>query len=231
MNNTFYTYNGLLDFVNDIIKNKRLWTKYGLIHSFTISNILTPFSEGYISLMIRNNNIVQNLNKYVFSLATFKAVIFSNEVHGIEIYRKKFPLKTIAQVLAEWQNLSTFEKDEYLDLGLKLTDELDKFPTFPFPDIIINPLPQEVVNTEILSLNQTFRLNTGLHKFSINDEILFNIYFDYFKSEFVITNMSSVITNQKDNENTINVYIENSNAFIQNMLEESIYIKKYSSYV
>ena len=231
MNNTFYTYNNLIDFINDIIRDKKLWTKYGLIHSFTISNILTPYNEGYISLMIRNNNIVQNLNKYIFSLITFNKIVFSNEVHGIEMYKKKFPLKSNDNVLLEWQALTAIEKLEHLNFGLSVLDELDRFPTFAFPEIANTVTHQELTVSQILNLNQVFKLNTGLHKFSLNDEILFNIYFDYAKSEFVITNMSTIITNVKDNPNTVNVYIENSSAFIQNKLEESIFIKKYSNYL
>ena len=231
MNNTFYTYNNLIDFINDIIRDKKLWTKYGLIHSFTISNILTPYNEGYISLMIRNNNIVQNLNKYIFSLITFNKIVFSNEVHGIEMYKKKFPLKSNDNVLLEWQALTAIEKLEHLNFGLSVLDELDRFPTFAFPEIANTVTHRELTISQILNLNQVFKLNTGLHKFSLNDEILFNIYFDYAKSEFVITNMSTIITNVKDNPNTVNVYIENSSAFIQNKLEESIFIKKYSNYL
>lgn len=228
----FYSYNNLIDFIDDIIKNKKIWTKYGLIHSFSINNINESLSPKYISLFIRNNNIIQNLSKYIFTIDEFKTVIFSNQVHGIEMYKNKNSTKTIEQIINEWNDLSDVNKKEYLDLGLKLTDDLDRYPTFIFPDIITNPtLPEELVSLEVLNLSQIFGLNTGLHKFVISDEILFNIYFDYSKSEFIITNMSSIITNSKDNQNTINVYIENSNAYIQNMLQESVYIKKYSNYL
>ena len=181
--------------------------------------------------MIRNNNIVQNLNKYIFSLITFNKIVFSNEVHGIEMYKKKFPLKSNDNVLLEWQALTAIEKLEHLNFGLSVLDELDRFPTFAFPEIANTVTHRELTISQILNLNQVFKLNTGLHKFSLNDEILFNIYFDYAKSEFVITNMSTIITNVKDNPNTVNVYIENSSAFIQNKLEESIFIKKYSNYL
>lgn len=231
MNNTFYNYNDLLDFINDIIKNKKIWTKYGLIHSFTISNVLTPLTEGYISLMIRNNNIIQNLSKYVFSLEQFKTVIFSNEIHGIEVYKRKFPLKTPVEILDEWQGLTSLQKEEYFTLGTSLTDELDRFPTFIFPDIITNPLPEELVVNEIINLNEVFRINTGLHKFVISGEIMFNVYFDYNKTEYVITNLSSIITNTKNNTDTINVYIEDDILYCQNKLEELVSIKKYSNYL
>jgi hypothetical protein len=229
MNNTFYNYNDLLDFINDIIRNKKIWTKYGLIHSFSISNILNPAQQGYISLMIRTNNIIQNLNKYTFSLAQFKTIIFSNEVHGIEMYKKTYPSRA-SQVLAFWENLTPLEKQQYLDLGLNLTDELDKFPTFIFPDILNEVVLHQIGLMQSLNLSETFKLNTGLHKFAINSEILFHVYFDYYKSEYVITNLSSIITNTRDNLFTINVYVEDNILYCQNILEDIIYIKKYSNY-
>jgi hypothetical protein len=232
MHNTFYTYTDLLDFIDDIIKNKKIWTKYGLIHSFTIANVLTPITEGYISLYVRNNNIIQNLSKQVFTLAQFKTIIFSNEVQGIEVYKKKYPLKSIDEVLSDWSDLNLVERDEYIDLGNRFTDELDKFPTFIFPDVVTQPVPQELVPDQTLDLRETFSMDTGLHRFVINNEILFHVYYDYHKNEYLITLLSSNVTETKDTVDKINVYIEeDGELIIQNQLETSINIRKYSNYV
>lgn len=232
MHNTFYTYTDLLDFIDDIIKNKKIWTKYGLIHSFTIANVLTPLTEGYISLFVRNNNIIQNLSKQVFTLAQFKTIIFSNEVQGIEVYKKKYPLKSIDEVLNDWANLDLVQRDEYIDLGNKFTDELDKFPTFIFPDVVTQPLPQEIVPDQIIDLKNVFSLDTGLHRFVINNEILFNVYHDYHKGEYLITILSSQVVEGYDNVDKINLYIEeDGHLMIQNKTENSISIRKYSSYI
>lgn len=226
----FYNYNNLIDFLNDIVRGKKIWSKYGMIHSFTIANILTPLTEGYISLYIRNNNIIQNLNKYNFTLSQFKNIIFSNEVHGIEMYKKKYPNKTSSEILDEWEVLSNEDKNQYLDLGLQLTDQLDIYPSFIFPDIIINPPPEEVLIDEIFNVNEIFRIMTGLHKFIINDEILFHVYYDASKEEYIVTNLSDQISNVKDTEMAINVYIEDNNLLVQNKLDFNFSIKKYSSY-
>lgn len=235
MHNTFYTYTDLLDFIDDIIKNKKIWTKYGLIHSFTIANVLTPLTEGYISLYVRNNNIIQNLSKQVFTLAQFKTIIFSNEVQGIEVYKKKYPLKNIDEVLSDWANLTLLERDEYIDLGNKFTDELDKFPTFIFPDVVTQPVPQEVVPNQTLDLKSTFAMDTGLHKFVINNEILFHVYHDYHKNEYLITILSSIITEMEDTVDKINIFIvpsiDGGRLTIQNKTENSITIRKYSNYI
>lgn len=235
MHNTFYTYTDLLDFIDDIIKNKKIWTKYGVVHSFTIANVLTPLTEGYISIFIRNNNIIQNLSKHVFTLAQFKDIIFSNEVQGIEIYKKKYPLKSIEEVLNDWANLTLLERDEYIDLGNKFTDELDKFPTFIFPDVITQPSPQEVVPNQTLDLKEVYALDTGLHKFVINNEILFHVYHDYHKNEYLITALSSLVTEVEDTVDKINVFvgpsIDGGRLTIQNKTENNITIRKYSSYI
>jgi hypothetical protein len=173
----------------------------------------------------------QNLNKYVFTLAQFKNIIFSNQVQGIEVYKKKYPLLTVSDALSEWDNLSTLDKDEYIDLGNKLTDELDKFPTFIFPDIITQPPLQELVNNQTLNLTSIYKLNTGLHKFVINEQILFHIYYDFNKNEYLLTSLSSLLSEDKDTIDRINIYFENESIFIQNKLEDSFTIKKYSNYI
>jgi len=230
MSATFYSYDNLIDFMNDIIKGKRIWTRYGLIHSFTISNVLTPIVEGYISIFIRNNNIIQNLSKFNFTLEQFKKIVFSNEVHGIEMYKKKFSYKSSSQILEDWAAMSNMAKIEYFDLGFQLTDQLDLYPSFLFPDAVTNPAPQKIMKDEILNLNENFKLITGLHKFVMNDEILFHIYANTGKQQYIITNLSDQISNIKDTLESINVYIENNNVFVQNKLNFDFIIKKYSNY-
>lgn len=235
MHNTFYKYTDLLDFIDDIIKNKKIWTKYGMIHSFTIANVLTPLTEGYISLYVRNNNIIQNLSKQVFTLAQFKNIVFSNEVQGIEVYKKKYPLKTIEEVLTDWANFTLLQRDEYIDLGNKFTDELDKFPTFIFPDMITQPLPQELVPNQTLDLKTIYTLDTGLHRFVINNEVLFHVYHDYHKNTYLVTPLSSLITETENTANKINVFvgpsIDGSKLILQNKTQNNITIRKYSGYI
>ena len=231
MHNTFYTYTDLLDFMNDIVKNKKIWTRYGMINSFSISNIIQPYTDGYISIFIRNNNIVQNLSKYVFTLAQFKNIVFSNEVQGIEIYKKKFPLKTDEELLFDWQNLTNIEKNEYMILGNTLTDELDRFPSFAFPPNIIQPPLNQILSNADLNLKNFFKLNTGLHKFVINEEILFHVYYDYEKNSYLVSIFSNLISETKDTLAKINIYIENNDLIIQNKLETDISIRSYTSYL
>jgi len=121
-------------------------------------------------------------------------------------------------------------KIEYFDLGLQLTDQLDLYPTFLFPDTVTNPSPQRVMKDEVLNLNETFKFITGLHKFVMNDEILFHVYCDIGKQQYIITNLSDQILNIKDTLESINVYIENNNVFVQNKLNFDFIIKKYSNY-
>lgn len=232
MHNTFYTYTDLLDFMNDIVKNKKIWTRYGMINSFSISNIISPYADGYISLFIRNNNIVQNLSKYVFTLAQFKNIVFSNEVQGIEIYKKKFlATKTDEEILTDWQNLTDIEKNEYITLGDTLTDELDRFPSFSFPINVVQPPLTQILTGTDLNLKNAFKLNTGLHKFVINGEILFHVYYDYEKNSYLVSIFSNLITETKDTIDRINVYVENDDLVIQNKLETDISIRNYSSYL
>lgn len=231
MHSTFYNYTNLLDFINDIIKNKKIWTRYGIIDGFSISNNLSIHSDGYISLFIKNNNIIQNLSKFVFSFDQFKNIVFSNEIHGIEFYKKKFPLKQTEEILSDWDKLSLLEKNEYLKLGEILVDDLDRFPSFQFPQIAPIIPKIEIKKDEYINLKNTFKLNTGLHKFSINNEILFHVYYDYVKNNYLISVFSNLINESKDALDKINIYIEDMDLFIQNKIETDISIKIYTNYI